>query len=431
MDTQMKPPSVRRHLILAALPWIVLLLLVSTRASLAHPERAAQKPAPARQLRCDPSKLPRVKADECRALRRREGRRLFEEETFGGNGRTCATCHSRATGTFSPADVQVRLQEASDPLFLHDALDDGVQGTSRIAQHATIRITLPLPSHLSLLDDPAATHVVVNRGTPTTLNTPALDPALMWDLRDGTLEEQALGAIRAHARNAVKPTLLQLELIAEFQRTAPRFFSSRALQRYAEKGLPPVLPEGTTESEKRGRLFFVDAPLTVGSKAGVCAVCHSGPMLNQANEFAPAIGGSPGARAFSVGVSEANFIGNPIYTFLVDDGLGAPVEIRTPDIGLLMNELNDLKPLALHALMSPGIPPVQRLADVANMFKTPSLWGVKHTAPYFHDNSATDLDELLKQYDFFFLNLRRRGLPAINLTSGDKADIKAYLQLLD
>ena len=33
---------------------------------------------------------------------RRDGRRLFERETFGGNGRTCLTCHSRKTGTVSP-----------------------------------------------------------------------------------------------------------------------------------------------------------------------------------------------------------------------------------------------------------------------------------------------------------------------------------------
>lgn len=31
----------------------------------------------------------------------REGKRLFTTETFGGNGRTCATCHSLETGTVS------------------------------------------------------------------------------------------------------------------------------------------------------------------------------------------------------------------------------------------------------------------------------------------------------------------------------------------
>src|SRR5574338_135733 len=32
------------------------------------------------------------------------GKKLFERETFGGNGRTCATCHGAATGTVSPAE---------------------------------------------------------------------------------------------------------------------------------------------------------------------------------------------------------------------------------------------------------------------------------------------------------------------------------------
>jgi hypothetical protein len=41
---------------------------------------------------------------------RRDGQQLFERETFGGNGRTCLTCHSRATGTVSPEDVQARFQ---------------------------------------------------------------------------------------------------------------------------------------------------------------------------------------------------------------------------------------------------------------------------------------------------------------------------------
>ena len=64
---------------------------------------------------------------------RNEGRRLFRKETFGGNGRTCETCHSRETGTISPEEVRTRSKsDRDDPLFFHDGLDDGVQGTARI-----------------------------------------------------------------------------------------------------------------------------------------------------------------------------------------------------------------------------------------------------------------------------------------------------------
>src|SRR6185436_1085947 len=57
---------------------------------------------------------------------RSAGQRLFERETFGGNGRTCLTCHSRKTGTVSPRDAQARFAaNRNDPLFLHDGSDDG------------------------------------------------------------------------------------------------------------------------------------------------------------------------------------------------------------------------------------------------------------------------------------------------------------------
>jgi cytochrome c peroxidase len=292
-----------------------------------------------------------------------------------------------------------------------------------------VRITLPIPSHLTLVDDPTATHVTVNRGTPTTRNTPALDPALMYDIRDANLEVQALGAIHGHAQNTIEPTPLQLELIAEVQRTDPRFFSDGRLKKFAEKGVPPELPEGITDSEKRGRLFFIDVPFQPPGKVGVCALCHSGPMLNEANVFSTAAFGSPpGARAFSVGVSEANFIGNPTQTFLVQDGLGDPVPVTTPDIGLLMTDP------AKSPIVAETIPPPfilqqfgLRLAFFANIFKTPTLWGVKDTAPYFHDHSANDLDGMLRQYDWMFLNFLNG---VIELTPQDKEDIKAFLNLM-
>ena len=117
-----------------------------------------------------------------------DGKKLFDKETFGGNGRTCRTCHSKDTGTLTLADVG-RIIDKADPedaLLLHDALDDDGAGTTRVQAHATIRVTIPLPPWLSLADDPGATHVTVFRGIPSTLNTPALDPVLNHDGRAPT-----------------------------------------------------------------------------------------------------------------------------------------------------------------------------------------------------------------------------------------------------
>src|SRR5678816_1678062 len=65
-------------------------------------------------LDCDP-----VLSDACAKARLKEGRRLFDVEKFGGNGRTCRTCHSNRTGTFSPEDALARLiEDPSDALFV-------------------------------------------------------------------------------------------------------------------------------------------------------------------------------------------------------------------------------------------------------------------------------------------------------------------------
>jgi cytochrome c peroxidase len=412
-------------LYLAVLGLILLTVLPGSaqrRRSVRHPE-----PGPTLSPDCKADELAAPLAEECRQTRLKEGKRLFDQETFGGNGRTCATCHSEHSGTFSTAEVQTRLAaNPNDPLFRHDALDDGVTGTSRIERNGTIRVTLPLPRHLTLVQDRAATHVTFNRGTPTTKNTPALDNRLMWDLRDSTLAGQALGAIGGHAQKTIEPTPLQLELIAEFQKNDPRFFSSDRLRRFAQTGEIPQLPEGTTEAEKRGRLFFIDARLARPLKTGVCALCHSGPMLNEANRFSTEVFGNPeGTRIFSAGVSERNVLGNPTYTFEVNNGVGIPQHVTTPDIGILMTDLSKA-PLLAQEIPPPGFGPP--LSFFASMFKIPTLWGTKDTAPYFHDNSAKDLDEMLEHYNWFFKNSAIGD--RIQLTPEDMEDIKAYMNLL-
>ena len=74
----------------------------------------------------------------------REGRRLFEKETFGGNGRTCQTCHSPANGTLTLRQIEKRYAlDPDDPLFRGDGSDDGAgNGVSRILAEGTIRVTL-------------------------------------------------------------------------------------------------------------------------------------------------------------------------------------------------------------------------------------------------------------------------------------------------
>src|SRR5262245_49810168 len=367
-----------------------------------------------------------------------DGKKLFEKETFGGNGRTCSTCHRKDTGTLTLADVQriIVKNQPHDTFLIHDALDDDGIGTTRIQQHATIRMTIPLPPWLSLADDPGATHVTVFRGIPSTRNTPALDPILLYDGRASTLQEQALGAIHDHNQNTVEPTVAQLDAIAEFQRTAPHFFSSPALRKFASTGAPPDLPPGNTPAEKRGRTFLVDAPFRPPSKRGICALCHSGPMLNMINQaHSDFAGGRPraGDRFFNIGVNIVNAHNNPIRTSSINDTVNPEMTGQSPDLGLLLHPTLVLNP------SHPPLPPPSVIPRVvfAENFKIPTLWGVKDTAPYFHDNGAKTLRDAVAHYQRFF-NFTEAQDPVgsaslggfITLTDGDVDDIVAYLKLL-
>jgi len=339
-----------------------------------------------------------------------DGKKLFEEETFGGNGRTCRTCHSRTTGTTSPQDAQERFRRnPNDPLFLHDGSDDGNgHGALRMQTDATVLITIPLPDGVIMDGNPNIHSATFKRGIPTTLNTPALEHVFMLDGRQPNLPLQAAGAIAAHAQAPAPPTGAQLQAIADFQLTN-QFFSSPATKHLADGGPAPGLPAGVTASEKRGRFFFEDVIDFEDPKHGFCAACHSGPMLNQTNAFLAAIGGPPpGSRFQSVLVSELNQT-EPRHDFEFPGG----VHIVSPDPG--------------RALIT-GVADVTNLfSESVNAFKIPQLRGIRHTAPYFHDNSRKTLEDLMEHYAMFF-NIVTGGL---ELTAQDKQDIVAFMKLLD
>lgn len=402
--------TVRNIKLLAILAMVIFAAAMSVLSSQAQSEDAASGQVQSGKVESGDA--------ESSAGDRLSGKRLFERETFGGNGRTCSTCHSPETGTVSPEDAQQRFaDDPRDPLFVHDGSDDGKgNGVTRMLADATVLVEVALHPNVRLADDPTARTVTLRRGIPSTLNTPALDPVLMQDGRDPDLQAQARGAISGHAQSTEGPSEEDLQLIAEFQQTRS-FFSSRELRRFARGGAAPELPQGHTESEKRGRLFFEDVPVAgLTQKAGSCAVCHSGAMLNETNKFFPAPL-PPGTRFQSIFVSEFNAANNPVRDFIFTNPDGSETVVRSPDPGRALVTGNAQTPFF----------------DSLNAFKIPSLWGVRHTAPYFHDNSAKTLEDVAAHYARFFAVIstpRGGGDPTLVLTEQDQADIVAYLKLL-
>jgi cytochrome c553 len=351
-----------------------------------------------------------------------EGERLFDHETFGGNGRTCATCHMEATGTITLQAIAARLLASpNDPLFRHDATDNGTSGTVRITTHGTIRVEVELPPHITLVGNPGQRTIVLNRGVPSTMNSPAFDgrglTALMYDLRLSTLQEQAAAAIRDHAQFTSDPTSDQIEAIVAFQQRSDRFFTSEAVRTAANGGVSPGLPDALTASQTRGRTFFENVPPAGDGKAGSCALCHSGPNLNEVNQFGQAnVGLAPGAKFGNVRVAERNATQNPLLTFRVENAGGVARTVTIADPGIMLTGRSS-------AQVSAFFPANLHVADLAGFFKTPTLWGVRHTPPYFHDNSAKTLRDVVDHYaDFFFPEV------GIFLTEQDREDIVAFLE---
>jgi len=389
-----------------------------------------------------------------KGFNRNEGARLFEHETFGGNGRTCATCHDPATNfTVSPADAKRRFEaNPNDPLFVGDGSDDGNgNGVSRMLEDATIAITMPLPANIRIKDSKART-VTVNRGIFTLRDSPAVEkpnvvfePALMWDGRAGNLQDQALDAIVTHAQPDSMPKAKDLAKIALYQ-TTDEFFTSQEMKDFAcSDGPAPGLPEGRTESEKRGRNFFVSRPQPTEPPFDLrCSNCHDGPLLNE-HDGGDGFPDVKGAKFEDVFVATFNEGGNPLIDFIVTNPDGSEWTLTTSDPGRLL--VSTATPVCPSDVCLPcdifipynpeleskrgNICAVEPFDVVA--FKIPSLRNIKNTAPYFHDNSAKTLEEVMAHYVNLFQLAFDEGLPPGGdgrLTQQDVDDIIAYMQLL-
>jgi hypothetical protein len=117
-----------------------------------------------------------------------EGRRLFTEETFGGNGRTCATCHP-ATNNFTIDKAFIAKLPKSDPLFVAETNRD----LRKLEDSKALRKDALITENLDGFDRPG-----VLRGVPHTLALPvSIAPDDDEDsdqvFPDGTKPAHALG----------------------------------------------------------------------------------------------------------------------------------------------------------------------------------------------------------------------------------------------
>jgi cytochrome c peroxidase len=367
----------------------------------------------------------------------RGARAFFDRRLRGlaGNGRACADCHmARDQFQLSPANAEARFQrlqrrrqwnpEADDPLFRPiDADDFRTNGQeagdfSNLRENGLVRITFPLPSNIKLIDPATGapsdeTFVDVWRSVPT-VNDVALtgpDGVNPWfrgpnasggyqlDARVTTLQEQALGALTNHAQVQNAPPQRLLDDLASFQRVLFTNRRVRALSDAIREGTTPLPdPDRALDAlEQQGKAVFVRA----------CTQCHGGP-----GESTPQV---PAIRFHDISsqcprpvdtVSPARFSYTPCPPRLARNA-------RTYEITLANGTKTRRTSSDPGRALLTGFVGGPAAQDDWNKFDVPGLRGLRKTAPYFHNNSAATLEEVVDHYTEFFKRVRVVAPPGV------------------
>jgi cytochrome c peroxidase len=300
-----------------------------------------------------------------------EGRRLFFEETFNGNGRTCGTCHAQSDSLGLSLNTIATLP-SNDPLFIAE-FDPNLANL----EHSPI-MRGPRGLILENIDGFASPNVF--RGSPHLLNVALTAPyGLSGEIPN--LREFSVGAVKQHfpkTLNRVEGVDFRLPTPAE-QEAMEAFMNSIVFPADQNFALERFV---TTNQQRRGSdLFFGTAK---------CSQCHNGPVLSTA---IVALGG--GNEVFNTGV-----------------------------VNLAINTTNDPN--------VPGGGPLPQEAGGLRKFSTPPLFGVSQTAPFFHDNAVATLREAVAFYDTvqFGQSPSSQLVGGISLTQTNMDDLTSFLNSL-
>ncbi len=343
-----------------------------------------------------------------------------------GNGRSCADCHLPADNLqLSPASAQARHQlllwrriwnpRAQDPLFLPiDADDFRTRGDkasdfSNLLENGLVRVTMPLPPNVRVIDP--ATNAVssenfvdVWRMVPSVFNVkltgddganprwprgPNPTGGYQLDGRQPDLQAQALGALQTHAQIAVAPQRGFLDDLAAFQNV---LFSSprvRALSDAVRAGTLP-LPD-------------IDPPLSALATQGktvftrACAQCHGGSGQSTVQSPLPLRFHdihSQCPRPVDT-ARPARFVFAPCPPRLARNARTYEITLAN---GTVVRRTSSDPGRALLTGFVGGPAP----QDDWNKLDVTGLHGISRTAPYFHNNSADTLEQVVDHYIAFF-----------------------------
>lgn len=362
---------------------------------------------------------------------------FFDRSLHGleGNGRSCADCHMPSDQfQLSPTNAEARFQLlqkrrrwnpwADDPLFRPvDADDFRINGDKardfrNLRENGLVRVQFTLPPNFRLIDPAtslpsAETTVDIWRMVPTVNDMKLTGPDGMnpWarapnasggyqlDGRFADLQEQALGALLDHAQVHAPPPQRMLDDLAAFQRTLFTNHRVRALSDALSAGVTPLPDPDPPLSglEQAGKLVF----------ARSCGHCHGGP--GQSTTQAPVVRyhdiATQCPRPVDT-VSPARFNFKPCPERLARNARTYEITLAN---GTTVRRVSSDPGRALLTGFVGGPPPF----DDWNKLDVNGLRGIRHTAPYFHNNSAETLEEVVDHYVEFFKRVRAGAAPGV------------------
>jgi cytochrome c peroxidase len=331
------------------------------------------------------------------------GAELFFRDDFGGNGRSCSSCHPVANNyTIDPPFIATL--PASDPLFVNEQLPAlaGLERSDLLRnfglilenvdglQSPTTKFTMRSVPHCFSLG------VSVTAPTPPIADGTSLPPneRTGWSgdgaPNAGELRDFQTGAVIQHYPKSlnrvagvdfVLPTSAELDAIGDFTRT---------IGRSNELDLNTVSLTDAGAMSGRG---------TFTSAAARCNGCHNNAGANVAAGF---------NRNFDTGVERARLALLNSQGIPFDGGFGGGTTFNFDASG----------DGVLDAFGNGG-------------FNTPPLIEAADTGPFFHTNAFNTIEQAVAFYNSSAFNDSPAGTPNINLNATEVANVARFLRVLN
>jgi len=347
------------------------------------------------------------------------------------NGKVCATCHLPQFGWGLPGSNISAHFPANDPIF-DTAPESGADplGPILLEQHGLIASRFGRFNPFLSEDDPLR-QVFAWRKSQHLINV-ALTNGLLNDGRARNLVEQARGAVFIHTQNADErfddianaPNLSSQRLkdISAFEETIISPPILKALLNpndpdYAKLIADPFMTVPvTTPQEKRGKAVFQK----------YCMTCHDMPNVfsNTEHRANPPLNTPlPFAHTMDIGVAQRNALHLEVRRWDPISQTRKTIVVPLVKIDGTVVQWPVKDDIGLAA--STG-----RYEDLYR-FKVPQLRNLAQLAPYFHDNSAATLEDVVDYFDSCDYNDSADGAQhPIHYKKGEREDLLAFLRVL-